>query len=95
MLKGRLAAICPTTLFKRGALAISCAALMAAWTAPAYADVWGYVDALGVAHFASEKLDDRYELFFRNAESFDTRLDPPPPEPVAITSVALPPPPPP
>ncbi len=40
-----------------------------------HADVWGYVDARGVAHFASEKLDERYELFFRSGASsgFDTR----------------------
>jgi len=38
----------------------------------AHADVWGYVDAKGVAHFASERLDERYELFFRGGESFDT-----------------------
>lgn len=38
----------------------------------AHADVWGYVDAKGVAHFAQEKLDARYELFFRGGESFDT-----------------------
>ena len=37
---------------------------------PAYADVWGYVDAKDVAHFSSERLDDRYELFFRGNESF-------------------------
>ncbi len=37
-----------------------------------HADVWGYVDAEGVAHFASEKQDERYELFFRGNQSFDT-----------------------
>jgi len=37
-----------------------------------HADVWGYVDAKGVAHFASEKQDERYELFFRGNQSFDT-----------------------
>ena len=47
---------------------------------PLYADVWGYVDAKGVAHFASERVDDRYELFFRDAETFDTTLDAPPVE---------------
>jgi len=36
------------------------------------AEVWGYVDDRGVAHFAPEKLDGRYELFFRGGESFDT-----------------------
>jgi Transglycosylase SLT domain len=43
---------------------------------PAQADVWGYIDAKGVAHFASEKVDDRYELFFKGgtgAVGFDTR----------------------
>jgi soluble lytic murein transglycosylase-like protein len=38
----------------------------------AQAEVWGYVDAKGVAHFAAEKIDERYELFFRGGESFDT-----------------------
>ncbi|MBA2675521.1 lytic transglycosylase domain-containing protein, partial [Ramlibacter sp.] len=38
----------------------------------AHAEVWGYVDARGVAHFATEKVDERYELFFRGGESFDT-----------------------
>ncbi len=38
----------------------------------AQAEVWGYVDAKGVAHFAAEKVDERYELFFRGGESFDT-----------------------
>jgi soluble lytic murein transglycosylase-like protein len=36
------------------------------------ADIYGYVDAQGVAHFAAEKLDARYRLFFRGGESFDT-----------------------
>ncbi len=39
---------------------------------PAMADVWGYVDAKGVAHFSTEKLDERYELFFKGGESFST-----------------------
>ncbi|MFM7331849.1 MAG: transglycosylase SLT domain-containing protein [Brachymonas sp.] len=38
----------------------------------AQADVWGYIDAKGVAHFAAEKVDDRYELFFKGSTSFDT-----------------------
>ena len=39
---------------------------------PALASVWGYVDARGVAHFSTEKLDERYELFFKGGESFST-----------------------
>jgi soluble lytic murein transglycosylase-like protein len=50
------------------ALGLACFAFAGA----AHADVWGYVDAKGVAHFATEKLDERYELFFRGGESFDT-----------------------
>jgi len=43
---------------------------------PAVADVWGYVDEKGVAHFSTEKLDERFELFFRGGESFSTeKLD--------------------
>ena len=38
----------------------------------ARADIWGFVDGKGVAHFASERLDERYELFFRGDERFDT-----------------------
>lgn len=40
--------------------------------APARADVWGYVDSAGVAHFSAERLDERYQLFFRSGETFDT-----------------------
>ena len=46
------------------------AALLCLTAFPAVADVWGYVDAKGVAHFSNEKLDDRYELFFKGGESF-------------------------
>jgi soluble lytic murein transglycosylase-like protein len=35
-------------------------------------DIYGYVDANGSAHFASEKIDPRYQLFFRGGQSFDT-----------------------
>lgn len=38
---------------------------------PARADIWGYIDDKGVAHFAAEALDERYELFSRSG----TRLE--------------------
>lgn len=38
----------------------------------AMADVWGYIDAKGVAHFDTTRVDERYELFFKGNESFDT-----------------------
>ena len=46
--------------------------LLGLFALPAVADVWGYVDAKGVAHFSTEKLDERYELFFKGGESFST-----------------------
>jgi soluble lytic murein transglycosylase-like protein len=52
----------------------------------AHAEVWGYVDDKGVAHFAAEKVDERYELFFRGGESFDTNSATP--RPVAVPSAA-------
>ncbi|QDL53917.1 lytic transglycosylase domain-containing protein [Rhodoferax aquaticus] len=37
----------------------------------AFADVWSYVDARGVVHFASSQLDAKYELFFKGKSKFD------------------------
>ncbi len=59
----------------------------------AHADVWGYIDERGVAHFSDQKLDDRYELFYKGGESFDTtktppgKPDEPTPRPVAVPTV--------
>ncbi len=50
----------------------------------ARADVWGYVDDKGVAHFAAERVDERYQLFFRGGESFDTTQGVPTARPVAV-----------
>ena len=40
--------------------------LLALHAAPAKADIWGYVDADRVPHFASSRLDERYELFLQD-----------------------------
>jgi len=56
----------------RHALALCIALALAGGTA-ARAELWGYVDEAGVAHFATEKRDERYQLFFKGA----TSLDPP------------------
>src|SRR5688572_19431951 len=46
---------------------------LCAWQPLVHAsDIFGYVDDKGVAHFASEKLDERYQLFFRGGQAFDT-----------------------
>ncbi|HEY4139438.1 MAG TPA: hypothetical protein VGN65_13330, partial [Casimicrobiaceae bacterium] len=47
-------------------------AVMLACHAPlAYAELWAFVDDAGVTHFASERLDDRYELFFKGRTSLN------------------------
>jgi len=51
---------------------LSLALLLAAAGPRAHADIYGYVDDNGTAHFAAEKVDERYQLFFRNGQSFDT-----------------------
>jgi soluble lytic murein transglycosylase-like protein len=48
-------------LFTRFAFALTALALLA--SQPARADVYGYIDENGLAHFAAERLDDRYVLF--------------------------------
>jgi len=55
-------------------------------TVGARAEVWGFVDGKGVAHFAAERVDGRYELFYRGNESFDTAAGVPAttPRPVAV-----------
>lgn len=55
-------------------IATLCIALAAS---SARADIYGYVDAEGIAHFSTEKLDERYRLFQRGNASFDSaRLAP-------------------
>lgn len=44
--------------------------LAALTTSPVRADVWGYVDNNGVAHFSAVRVDDRYELFLRGDHAF-------------------------
>lgn len=51
---------------------------------PAHADIWGYIDDKGVAHFAAERLDARYELFSRSADSTPTQAST---RPVAVPTV--------
>ncbi len=49
-----------------------CAAFSMAHQVAQAADIYGYIDRNGTAHFAAEKLDDRYKLFFKGGQSFDT-----------------------
>ena len=51
-------------------------------SATAHADIWGYVDEAGRSHVATEKLDDRYTLFFKGG----VRVDQPPVAAVALVA---------
>lgn len=67
--------------WKAGVATLGLAAML--WPAASRADVWGFIDARGVAHFASSQLDERYTLFYKGDDSFDTRsgigaFNPPP-----------------
>lgn len=57
-------------LLRALALPLAVFGLATLFAAPARADIWGYVDKDGIAHFSAVRLDERYELFFRGAESF-------------------------
>src|SRR3954471_21225463 len=76
---------------KRVLLAALCALALAGVSPAVRAEVWGYVDDKGVAHFASEKMDERYELFYRGGESFDTAEGIPEKPPRAVTVPTIPP----
>lgn len=65
--------------------ALALAAALLALAGAARADLWGYIDASGKAHFATERLDERYQLFYKGP----TNLDAPVPAPAAAP--ALPP----
>ena len=57
----------PTHLFRS-----LCLSVLLAAGAAAHADIYGYVDEGGTAHFAAEKVDARYQLFFKEGQRFDT-----------------------
>jgi len=65
------------------------ATLLAIGFAPiVHAEVWGYVDAGGNAHFAAQKIDERYELFFRGDEDGPAARGPGTPRAVAVPTAA-------
>ncbi|MGZ5195963.1 MAG: lytic transglycosylase domain-containing protein [Ramlibacter sp.] len=65
------------------------AALLAFCIVPvAHAEVWGYVDAGGNAHFSAQKIDERYELFFRGDEDGTAPRGPGTPRAVAVPTAA-------
>ncbi|HEX4886373.1 MAG TPA: lytic transglycosylase domain-containing protein [Casimicrobiaceae bacterium] len=47
------------------------AAVVIAHGAGARADLWGYIDEAGKAHFATERVDERYQLFYKGPTNLD------------------------
>lgn len=61
------------TARRAGRAALAGLALAALCTAgAARAELYGYIDQDGVAHFADEKLDDRYKLFLKDGGKLDS-----------------------
>lgn len=70
-------------------LSFAAVSFMSALGSPsAFADIYGYVDANGAAHFSTERLDERYQLYMRGDTSFDTAQLPQNASPLADTPLA-------
>ena len=65
-----------------------CALLALLLAAPAArADVYGYIDADGMAHFSPVKIDERYQLFVRGDQQFDSaQFSTAPAAPIAVVA---------
>ena len=48
-------------------------------SAVAHADIYSYIDADGAPHFSNQKSDERYQLFLRSGQSFDSSQSTPAP----------------
>jgi hypothetical protein len=70
----RTAVLSPTSSTRSflPALILGALVLFAPLRAALAADIYGFVDEQGVAHFSAEKVDSRYQLFFKGGQSFDT-----------------------
>lgn len=84
----------PWNAWRRHAGILATLVLLACHAAPARADIWGYVDEDRIPHFASSRLDERYELFLRDSVEPYRLMDAPrkvqdsAPEADAATAVA-------
>ncbi|MDB5965222.1 MAG: lytic transglycosylase [Polaromonas sp.] len=58
-----------TRLARAAALAVP--VLLTLHLPQARADIWGYVDEERIPHFASSRLDERYEIFLRDSEAVE------------------------
>jgi soluble lytic murein transglycosylase-like protein len=58
-----------------------------AHSSPTHAEVWGYIDENGKPHIATEKLDGRYQLFFKGPTAADLAAKARPSTPIVTTPV--------
>jgi soluble lytic murein transglycosylase-like protein len=63
--------------------------LLAIAAAPAHADIYGFVDENGNAHFADRKLDSRYKLYMRTPPPAPAASSEVPPSPAAAATTKL------
>lgn len=61
-------------------IGIVCAAMgiVSVASTPSAADIWGFVDEFGIAHFSNHQLNDRYKLIQNDAPRPDMETVPPP-----------------
>jgi soluble lytic murein transglycosylase-like protein len=69
--RSRSSAGIPRSRRSRPSIACLIAVASALFLANARASLWGYLDEQGAAHFATEKLDERYQLFFKGETNVD------------------------
>lgn len=63
------------TCATRSALAVALLAACTAVVPVVHAAVWGYIDEYGTPHLATEKLDERYQLFFKGKTEGEIAAD--------------------
>ena len=59
-------------------IALAIAASVLCFPLICHADIYGYIDESGGAHFSTEKLDERYQLFLKGGQPFDSSQLPSP-----------------
>ncbi len=59
--------------------AVAAFALLSGISAPSFADIWGYVDAQGIAHLADHQVHEGYLLFKKEAPRPEVEVFSPPP----------------
>ncbi|MGC1174686.1 lytic transglycosylase domain-containing protein [Polaromonas sp.] len=59
------------TSLSRCLFSLGVPALLCLHVSPARADIWGYVDSERIPHFATSRLDERYELLLKDSDAVE------------------------